>query len=81
MENGKISAPVQSDFGWHIIRLNEVRTAAAPKLEDVKDALTGDIRQKAVEAKVKALTDAAKVEKTVDGIDPAILKNTALIEN
>ena len=81
MESGKISAPVQSDFGWHIIKLNEVRTAAAPKLEDVKDALTGDIRQKAVEAKVKELTDAAKVEKTVDGIDPAILKNTALIEN
>lgn len=80
-EPGKIVGPVQSDFGWHLIRLEEVRTAAAPKFEDVKEELTGDLRQKAVEAKVKELTDAAKVEKKVEGIDPAILKNVILIQD
>lgn len=80
-EPGKIAGPVQSDFGWHLIRLAEVRTAAAPKFEDVKEELTGDLRQKAVEAKVKELTDAAKVEKKTDGIDPTILKNVILIQD
>jgi peptidyl-prolyl cis-trans isomerase C len=36
--------------------------------------LIGDLRQKAVEAKVKELTDAAKVEKKTEGIDPAMLE-------
>ena len=42
--------------------------------------LEGDLRQQAVEAKVKELTDAAKVEKKVEGIDPAILKNIDMIQ-
>ncbi len=80
-EAGKIVGPVQTDFGWHLIRLDEVRTAAAPKFEDVQEELTGDLRQKAVEAKVKELTDAAKVEKKSEGIDPALLKNVILIQD
>lgn len=79
LEKGKTSDPVKSDFGWHIIHLNDVRDAAVPKLEDVKAELEGDLRQKSVEAKVKELTDAAKVEKKDDGVDPAILKNLVLI--
>lgn len=79
LEKGKLSDPVKSDFGWHVIKLNDVRTAAAPKFEDVKEQLSGDLRQAAVEAKVKELTDTAKIEKKGDGIDPAILKNVSLI--
>lgn len=81
MKAGEISAPVQSQFGWHVIRLTEVRTAAKPTIEDVRAELEGELQGRAVEAKVTELTDAAKVEKTVDGIDPAILKNVDLIEN
>lgn len=81
MKKGEISAPVQSQFGWHVIRLVDERTAAKPTIEDVRAELEGDLQGRAVEAKVTELTGAAKVEKKVEGIDPAILKNVALIDN
>ncbi|MCU9848149.1 peptidylprolyl isomerase [Defluviimonas sp. WL0024] len=81
MEAGTVSDPVQSDFGWHLIKLNETRAATAPTIEDVRAELESELQGSAVEAKVTELTEAAKVEKMVEGIDPAILKNTALIEN
>lgn len=80
MEAGKISDPVKTDFGWHLIRLDEVRVAEAPKFEDVKSDLAGELQQKAVEAKVTEAVAAATVEKKTEGIDPAILKNSALID-
>jgi peptidyl-prolyl cis-trans isomerase C len=80
MEAGKISDPVKTDFGWHLIRLDEVRVAEAPKFEDVKGDLAGELQQKAVETKVTEAVAAATVEKRTDGIDPAILKNSALID-
>jgi peptidyl-prolyl cis-trans isomerase C len=81
MKKGEISAPVQSQFGWHVIKLVDERTAAKPTIEDVRAELEGDLQGRAVEAKVTELTGAAKVEKKTEGIDPAILKNVALIDN
>jgi peptidyl-prolyl cis-trans isomerase C len=81
LKPGETSGPVMSDFGWHIVRLEETRDARPPKLEDVKAELVGDLQQQAVESYVTDLTKAAEVTKTVEGMDPAILKNTSLIGN
>lgn len=81
LKPGETSGPVKSDFGWHIVRLEETRDAQPPKLEDVKAELVGDLQQKAVETYVTDLTKAADVKKSVEGMDPAILKNSALIGN
>ncbi len=79
LEPGKVSDPVKSDFGWHIIKLEEVRDATPPKLEEVRDELAGELQQKAVEAKVTELTGAAKIERKTDGVDPAILKDETIL--
>lgn len=77
----ELSDPVQTQFGWHVIKLMETRAATLPTLEETRDELAGELQQKAVEAQVTQLTETAEVTRNVEGMDPAILKNTALIDN
>ncbi len=39
LEIGQISAPVQTQFGWHVIKVEEKRTQPAPQLTEVEDQL------------------------------------------
>ena len=36
---GEISAPVQTQFGWHLILLNDARKSLAPSFEDARTEL------------------------------------------
>ncbi len=80
LKPGEIAGPIQTQFGWHIIRLNETRAAAAPTLDSLRDELAGQIEQQAVEAFVKQKTDAATITRT-EGIDPALLRDQTLLGN
>jgi peptidyl-prolyl cis-trans isomerase C len=81
LEKGQLSAPIQTQFGWHIIKLNDLRSMALPSLEDVRDKLSEGIRQKAVEAEMQRLIEAADVTRAdVTAIDPAIIKNIDLLK-
>lgn len=79
-EIGKVTGPVKSDFGWHLVLVKETRVAAQPTLDDMREELAAEIENKVVEAKIAELTGAAKVEKPGAGVDPALLKKTELID-
>lgn len=79
LKPGEVAGPVQTQFGWHLIKLAETRPAAVPGIDEVREELAGEIEQKAVEDHVTALVAAAKVEKPGATLDPAILKDTTLI--
>ncbi len=81
MEAGAVSEPVQTQFGWHVIKLNEKRQMDAPTLESVREELDLQVRQTAVQAGIEKLTAEADVTKADTAtIDPSILKNTDWLE-
>jgi peptidyl-prolyl cis-trans isomerase C len=54
--------PVKSQFGWHVIRLDDVRDAQLPKLEDVKPQIAQQLQQQKLAKFQEDLRAKAKVE-------------------
>lgn len=62
LTKGQVSAPVQSQFGWHIIKLDDVRDLKIPPLDEIKPQLTQRLQQQAVKQLIVDLRDKAKVD-------------------
>lgn len=63
LEVGKITeAPVRTRFGFHVVRLDEVRPVKFPELEQVKQQIQQRILQQRVETMVRDLRAKAKIE-------------------
>ena len=70
MKKGEVSEPVKTQFGWHVIKLEDKRQSKAPAFTDVKDRLkSGMIREKAAQT-LLTLRQAAKI----DILDPDVKK-------
>ena len=62
LSKGQLSEPVQSQFGWHIIELEDVRDLKVPPLNEIKPQLTQRLQQQLVKQMVDELRDKAKIE-------------------
>lgn len=78
-ETGKVAGPVQTQFGYHLVLVTETRNSARPALDDVRAEIEMQLAQEAVLAHIDALVAAASVERTAAQIDPALLRNTDLL--
>ena len=77
---GEVTAPVKSDFGWHVIKVVETRIASAPPLDDLRDELAAEIEQKAIEAHLNGLTTAATITRPGEAFDPAVLRDDTVVD-
>jgi peptidyl-prolyl cis-trans isomerase C len=55
--------PVKSQFGWHVILLEEKRTADAPSFEQMHDQLTAEMTRELIQARLEKLRGDAKIER------------------
>lgn len=82
LEPSAVSEPVQTQFGWHVIKLNDRRPVEAPELEDVRDELALEIQRAAVEAHIETLVGQATVDrKDVSAIPTDAIRNLDLLGN
>ena len=71
LEPGKVSDPVKSQFGWHVIKVEEAREKKPPAFEQVKPQIENFVIRKAQADYVTKLRTAAKVERMDKKDEPA----------
>jgi peptidyl-prolyl cis-trans isomerase D len=49
LEPGQLSAPVQTDAGWHLIKLLELRATEGPSFEEVRSDIETELQRRAAE--------------------------------
>jgi peptidyl-prolyl cis-trans isomerase C len=71
LDKGKISEPVKTQFGWHVIKVEDKRQKPPPSYDEVKPQLEAFVARKAQADLVTKLRETAKVEKLykVEGAD------------
>jgi peptidyl-prolyl cis-trans isomerase C len=70
MEKGKLSDPVKSQFGWHIIKLDDKRNRQPPSFEEVKDQITASL----IQTKLRGSVSDLRKEGTIEFVDPELKK-------
>jgi len=80
MEPGTISDPVKSPFGWHLIKLDERRDRQPPALEEVREALMGELIQQAQVAVVEALRMQTAIIMPEPPLPPQSIREDAMLD-
>ncbi|GAA4215405.1 peptidyl-prolyl cis-trans isomerase C [Sagittula marina] len=82
MAPGDVTGPIETQFGWHVIKLNDTRSLTAPSLEDVRAEIVQKVQQEAVEKHIDDLMRKTDVSRAPQiSVDPSILSQTDLLEN
>jgi peptidyl-prolyl cis-trans isomerase C len=70
LEVGQVSKPVQSQFGWHVIKVEDRRQKPPPSFDEVKDRLIGSM----VQSKAQSIAAELRGKAKIDYVDPEIKK-------
>lgn len=81
LEKGEVSGPVQTQFGWHIIQLNDTRSTQPPTLEELRGEITAGLQRQEIQGILNAATEDAEIQIPEDQqIDASLLRNLDLLD-
>ncbi|WP_432255156.1 peptidylprolyl isomerase [Limimaricola sp. AA108-03] len=82
LEKGEMTeTPVETQFGFHVIRLDDTRTQEPPSLDEVREDLASQIQQGNIEERLTELEGEAEITRPEEGaFDPALLTDLDLLE-
>lgn len=81
LNTGQVSAPVKTQFGWHVIKLDETRNKPLPTLEEVRDEIVEVLKSAALEKRISELETSAKIDRKENEIDPSNVKRFELLQD
>ncbi|MGJ8610821.1 MAG: peptidylprolyl isomerase [Octadecabacter sp.] len=82
LDAGEVSEPVQTQFGWHVVTLNETRETPLPTLDELRGELTTEVQQAALNARIAELTEEAEITLPEEGeFDFSLIQNLDLLED
>ena len=81
LEIGSISQPVKTQFGWHLVKLNDRRVKAPPTFEEMKPELVQQLSQARIDQLLKIETDKSIVKILDTKIEPSLIRNLNLLKN
>ncbi|MSU89411.1 peptidylprolyl isomerase [Rhodobacteraceae bacterium 2CG4] len=79
LEPGTVSDPVQTQFGWHVVRLNETREVPPPSLEETRAELADQVRQQAIQERIEGLRADAEVERLTGDVPADAFRDDSLL--
>lgn len=68
LQPGQVSVPFESQFGWHIVKVDELRLTPVPTFEQMATQL----RQQVLYAKFDEMVSALKADAEIEIIDPSL---------
>ncbi len=78
---GKYSAPIESQFGWHIVKVLEARQKPLPTIDEVRAGLIAGLQQKALETALEGLRQAGTIERRADAVPINAIRDAELVMN
>jgi peptidyl-prolyl cis-trans isomerase C len=71
LDKGQLSEPIKTQFGWHVIRVDDKRDRPVPPFEQVKDQIENYVVRKAQTEVISKLRQGAKIERVeAKGAEP-----------
>lgn len=80
-EPGTVVGPVQTQFGWHIIKVNETRESSPPSVDEVRPQIEDQLRQEALQARLETLKAEAEIERPETDLPPTVIRESDLLTN